>query len=574
MSFDTALAHAAISLACNLTLLGSFLAAGAAVAFRFAPAAAPRARYLIAVAAFAAATLVPIAVTFSASRQTLVSHNLAPGSDGAVALVPTVAATNGPLAALASSGAETYQSAIAISTDRLDAFASALSKSRPGSLFIYVWAVVALLLLAKEAAGHVSLWWARQRWEPAGEALRRTLQCPRRVPLYVHRREGPIAVGLLHPAILIPADLLKTFDAEAAARILRHELSHAIWRDPLINALLRAARAMLWPSLPLWHLERTIRVEREAAADRAALHDLPSTSRLEIAADYAASVVQIARTRSQRAQAKGYARMGTHAGDCYALEERIRRLLSFSSGPSPARTVLAAMVLTVTVSLAPFVPSSAPPITQRIAADRAASVDRLPGMRSSCNRGSLALSRSGRTSETSTLSAGSSPTGSSAIRAPETAIGAPKSIALKHTYQGLNGRAKRRELAPPAAGGAELETGTQHEATAQPDEPAPYPLPRIWKYDDLVDLLSYGRGSRLAQFHLFSDPNEELLRLSVQQILFELQKEAGQQAGHRLRDFTTPINPCPRTVKRMIMVTPPPNGPGPDSQSGSFREHL
>lgn len=53
----------AICLLINLTLFGASLAAGVALAFRFIPIGLPRLRYLISLAVFVAASIIPVLVT-------------------------------------------------------------------------------------------------------------------------------------------------------------------------------------------------------------------------------------------------------------------------------------------------------------------------------------------------------------------------------------------------------------------------------------------------------------------------------------------------------------------------------
>src|SRR6185503_3865091 len=70
MNLAAELAANAMYLIVNLTLLGASVAAGIALAFRLTRVASPRARYWIAVAAFAVAAAAPLAATFYATPET------------------------------------------------------------------------------------------------------------------------------------------------------------------------------------------------------------------------------------------------------------------------------------------------------------------------------------------------------------------------------------------------------------------------------------------------------------------------------------------------------------------------
>lgn len=76
MKSHSTLVSIAVYLVMNLTVLGAALALGVALAFKFLPIGLPRLRYLIALAAFCAASLVPILATLG-STQTAALHSIA-----------------------------------------------------------------------------------------------------------------------------------------------------------------------------------------------------------------------------------------------------------------------------------------------------------------------------------------------------------------------------------------------------------------------------------------------------------------------------------------------------------------
>jgi TonB family protein len=128
---------------------------------------------------------------------------------------------------------------------------------------------------------------------------------------------------------------------KAICQIARHELAHARWRDPLLNALQRIIRALLWPSLPLWFLQHCAHTEREVAADRAAIIDaLAGPESKQVALDYASSLVSIAGWEQTTTARRGFSLVGTHAGGRKALENRVSRLIRISPRLNLVRATL------------------------------------------------------------------------------------------------------------------------------------------------------------------------------------------------------------------------------------------
>lgn len=258
----------------NLLACGSAIAVPVAFGLAITRGASARARYAVAVGAFAFAAVLPVLFTLAPPRTSVL-----PRSDLAPVVVP------------AQVGAE------------------AVADVRPVVDWKIVWVAVAALLLARETGGHRVLAQRRRTWTRAPRAMRDALAWPDDVPLFVSA--APETIGLLRPAVVLPETWLSNLGHEAARCVARHELAHARWRDPLVNMVVRTVRAILWPSAPLWLLERVIRIEREAAADREAV--APETD----VADYAAVLVLAAERGASAATA--FAGAG--------LEERIRRLV-------------------------------------------------------------------------------------------------------------------------------------------------------------------------------------------------------------------------------------------------------
>lgn len=80
-----------------------------------------------------------------------------------------------------------------------------------------------------------------------------------------------VAVGVLHPTILVPTDFFAAFDEDTRRAILAHEQTHLTRKDPLWNLAFRLLEALLWPLPTIGALRRRHEEASEAIADSAAL---------------------------------------------------------------------------------------------------------------------------------------------------------------------------------------------------------------------------------------------------------------------------------------------------------------
>lgn len=341
MNSASALNSMGISLLLNLTLLGASVALGVAITFKFIPTSLPRTRYLIALAAFGAATLIPILATMGLTMSQPPS-NLKPP---AITNIMTATA-NTSLTLSLPSAERPAPSALASFRNGVRDFARRLTQHSLAPVLLWLWAGVSVLLLGREAIGHLGLLRARRRWQLATAKLRREMAWPSHIPLYFHQHAGPSAVGWLRPAVVLPWRLLSDLRPQAITQVARHELAHARWRDPLANALVRLIRALLWPSLPLWFLEHLAHTEREAAADQAAITNAPSsTASKQVALDYAASLVSIAEWERAINLPRSFSLLGSQVGGRKSLEHRVSRLLKTSPRLNPVRLALGMIAL-------------------------------------------------------------------------------------------------------------------------------------------------------------------------------------------------------------------------------------
>jgi len=113
----------------------------------------------------------------------------------------------------------------------------------------------------------------------------------RPVEVLLHDRIlAPVTCGLLHPAILLPADAREWSDLDVQ-RALIHELEHIRRGDWTVHILARAVCALYWFHPLVWAAWRQLCLEAERACDDAVLQ---GTER----ADYAEQLVMLARRLS------------------------------------------------------------------------------------------------------------------------------------------------------------------------------------------------------------------------------------------------------------------------------------
>ncbi len=351
------------TLAINLLLIGSPVAIGVAVAFRLIRLASPRSRYVIAVIAFLIAAILPTLAALNVSqRQPSVFTATGPSPNYKHVYIPGASNGSGHPKQSNSYEGDLPQPALFDAPKKVDDFVRLVAYSRSATGFFVVWTVIAILLVVREVLGHVQLVRARRTWRRADVSLREKLGWPDNTPVYMDDHQGPCAVGFLRPVVLIPARLFSELPLEEARCIARHELAHVRSRDPLVNALLRLVRAILWPSLPLWYLESIASLEREAAADRAAI--LASQPLLDVsarAARYASALVLIAKRSRRIVRYWHLGPIATEISDRSRLETRVRRLLVISSRPTAARLCLAGIVLSSSVLVLALVPLASVP---------------------------------------------------------------------------------------------------------------------------------------------------------------------------------------------------------------------
>ena len=139
-----------------------------------------------------------------------------------------------------------------------------------------LWIVGAALLIGRILIGYGIVWCLRsqaqvQRDGPLCDALqqaRRTLDCYPKVEVAISPSIGsPMALGILRPIIVFPADLVEKLRTDKLALILMHELAHVRRWDNLTLLLHRLVAAVLFFHPAVWLCGRMLRREAEQACD-------------------------------------------------------------------------------------------------------------------------------------------------------------------------------------------------------------------------------------------------------------------------------------------------------------------
>jgi beta-lactamase regulating signal transducer with metallopeptidase domain len=84
---------------------------------------------------------------------------------------------------------------------------------------------------------------------------------------FCERISIPIVVGIVKPAILLPAALASALAPDQLEALFAHELAHVRRFDLLVNLFQRLAEAVLFFHPAVWFVSRRISMEREIAAD-------------------------------------------------------------------------------------------------------------------------------------------------------------------------------------------------------------------------------------------------------------------------------------------------------------------
>jgi beta-lactamase regulating signal transducer with metallopeptidase domain len=143
-------------------------------------------------------------------------------------------------------------------------------------LLVVVWAIGAMLLLARLVGGCVGVARARREAAPISNwvirsrliALSLRMGIPRTVQLlesaYV---TGPAVIGVLKPAVIFPIAALTGLWPIQVEAILAHELAHIRRHDYLVNLVQSVVETLLFYHPAVWWVSTRVRQEREHCCD-------------------------------------------------------------------------------------------------------------------------------------------------------------------------------------------------------------------------------------------------------------------------------------------------------------------
>ena len=142
------------------------------------------------------------------------------------------------------------------------------------------WTFWALVLWAAGAVAYLAVQLVRHHVFIHRALRRSTMLAPRGVPYDVVASDavaGPMATGLIHPMILVPADFRERFTPEQQRLALLHEQLHHRRGDLWASAAALLVTALLWFN-PFAHLALgAFRRDMEAACDSAVVAAVPAS---------------------------------------------------------------------------------------------------------------------------------------------------------------------------------------------------------------------------------------------------------------------------------------------------------
>jgi uncharacterized protein (TIGR03435 family) len=154
----------------------------------------------------------------------------------------------------------------------------------PSELLLAGWIAGAALFLLPVAIG---LWQVRalrgsglpwRHGRTVIDALALEADVHRRVDVLLHESvPGPMTCGVVHPAIVLPAEA-QTWPAEDLSRAIVHELEHVRRGDWATQCLARTVCAMYWFHPLVWIARRQLALEAERSCDDAVLRRAEATA--------------------------------------------------------------------------------------------------------------------------------------------------------------------------------------------------------------------------------------------------------------------------------------------------------
>jgi beta-lactamase regulating signal transducer with metallopeptidase domain len=227
------------------------------------------------------------------------------------------------------------------------------------SRLLFLWIAVSCILLRRIVRSYWHLRGLRNRARPASAELvlrfaqrLRDSRAARATQLLVSDEViSPLAVGFLHPVVILPGFLLEQIAGPELDYALLHELAHVARHDDWTNLMGRLAfAAFVLHPVAAWILRRIER-EREIACDDWVVAATGS------AAQYAktlARLFEFCRTRRRELLATGMAHASSNLGE--RIEILVRPRSHFSARASLARVSFCVAACLVLLSFAVRIP--------------------------------------------------------------------------------------------------------------------------------------------------------------------------------------------------------------------------
>ncbi len=223
------------------------------------------------------------------------------------------------------------------------------------------WAAGVVLLAGWQLVGWLQIGRLRRSATPVTDpALRATLadvaaalgiRRPVRL-LESLRLHGPVVVGWLSPAILLPLGFATGLAPDQVRAVLAHELAHIRRYDYLVNLLVTLAETLLFYHPAAWYLARRLRAEREHCCDDLALSAGTEPTR------YAEGLLALA--QRQTLPRLGHAAVAARGREGSELRGRIIRLLGLTPPTARGRSMaVAAALLAIAIVAGVVVPGTA-----------------------------------------------------------------------------------------------------------------------------------------------------------------------------------------------------------------------
>jgi cell division protein FtsI (penicillin-binding protein 3) len=221
--------------------------------------------------------------------------------------------------------------------------ATAAWRIDPVALAASVWALGALLLVARFATGMARARGVARRASPAPGWERARTRAERTTGVRVEVREtseldAPAVFGVLAPVVLVPR-AAAAWDEQRRHHVLLHEIAHVRRHDCLVQIVAELAVALHWIDPLAWLCARRLRAERELAADDDALAHGARPS------GYAEDLLAVAGALPAPGAALGM-------GEPARLVERVRAVLASSRNRAPLGAAKTAAVVAAASSAA------------------------------------------------------------------------------------------------------------------------------------------------------------------------------------------------------------------------------